>query len=157
MKFLKRRRVVVLLAMSAWMLTGCSDDDVSSTPDLNMNGTWSFSASINSPPRAVACTGTLSSMSGQSLCDAFEVDIAQTESSIGGSSTSTFCGLDFQVTGSVDGSSVNGQFIEDSGTDVFTVPFTGQGSAGTLTVDVESFSTPGGFCTTTGTYTATLR
>ncbi len=149
-------RAYVWFLLSLICLTGCSDDDGdSSAATLDMNGTWSLSASPTSPPRTVACTGTLSSISGDPLCAGFDLEIVQAGSGFTGASSVPFCGADIAVVGSVAGTSVAGQFSEDRGGSVITVGFSGLGSGDSLTVDIDSVSATGGSCTTTGFYLAT--
>ncbi len=137
-------RPVLLLLLIC--LTGCSDDDgVSSATTLDMNGTWSLSASATSPPRAVACT----------LCAGFDLEIVQAGSGFTGAGAVPFCGADIAVVGSVTGTSVAGQFSEHRDGVVITLGFSGLGSGDSLTLDVDSATATGGSCTTAGFYLAT--
>ena len=148
-----------LLAAVLLVAIGCSsgdDDGEFIDPAVDMTGTWSFAASTSKPPQAAACTGTLSSFSGQPLCGSLGLEIEQDGATFTGTSTAEFCSATHTIAGEVTGTGVSGVITSSDGSDVEQVTFSGQVSGDSATFDVERLTVAGSsdFCTLTGTYNA---
>jgi len=149
------RQLILVLALA--LCAGCgSDSNPVFQPDADVDGRWTFSANPFDPPEAFACSGGHTGFSGTNLCSPFDLDLAQNGTAFTGSSSGPYCGFDWTVTGTVNGTLISGTIVLTDGMTTQRITFTGVVSANSALLDPERLSEDGlsGDCTVVGFYNA---